>query len=101
VQAGMLLRTDFPAMRIPEELAAELRSRGAGQPPVTSGYTSAIQPTDIHPDAAFKPVPPPEDIHSFLETMERFLGVQQSVMTAFLEGSDGRAGSAPDEDLRS
>ena len=102
VQAGMLLRTDFPAMRIPEELAADLRSRGALQPSVPSGYTSGIQPADIHPDAASKPAPPPEDIHSFLETMERFLGVQQRVMTAFLDGTDGRgAEPAPDEDLRS
>lgn len=98
-----LLPTQFPEMKVPEKLAAELRSSHLESPPAAA------------PEARPEPVPEPahaagvaaaqsgvlseagsQPVHGFLNTMEQFLEVQKRVMAAYLSGGDaaGTASSA-------
>jgi acyl transferase domain-containing protein/acyl carrier protein len=94
-----LLKTQFPEMKVPESLAAELRTE---KPPAAAAPQPAAMPpappAPVAPLAATAQTTAHDGdqlAHSFLETMEQFLGVQERVMSAYLTGAPSGRPYAP------
>ena len=96
--SSMLLRTKFPAMSLPEELASRLRTKSSEEVIVPSEPPGVMQPAQsapspraaggaappLHPPGASELSRNPATTHQFLNTMEQFLDVQEKVMSAYL-----------------
>ncbi|MEX0789985.1 MAG: acyltransferase domain-containing protein, partial [Actinomycetota bacterium] len=99
---GTLLSTQFPEMQIPEELAQKLRSHhpraavgSVGSTPMAPVETPPAGSPSQPATGPSAPIPVSGEAsatHSFLSTMEEFLGVQERVMRAYLSGMPAGVG---------